>query len=402
MAELYIGRQPIFDKQLQVHGYELLFRDSPDSTANIADGDSATAQVLLNAFVEIGLENLVGKHQAFINLTRGYLLDNAISVLPSQQTVLEILEDVEVDDALVESVERLKGQGYRIALDDFVYDSRLDTLIKQANIIKFDVLLSSREEIARHARSVKQRNPGVQLLAEKVETHDEFEHYRDQGFDFFQGFFLCKPRLIKAQAITTNQALVYELMSKVLEPDTEITELAELIERDISLSHKTLRYINSPTNGMTRQVDSIRQAITLLGLDTIRNWVIILVLAKAGDKSSVLYNNLLVRARVCEALAMQAGLAKPTSFFTVGLLSGLDAIMDTTLKQALDPLPLAANIKDAITHKTGDKGLALHCALALETGDTDSVAFKALEWDKIVRLHTEALQWADEASRLCS
>lgn len=259
----------------------------------------------------------------------------------------------------------------------------------------------SREEITRQARSVKKRNPAVQLLAEKIETHDEFDYYRGLGFDYFQGYFLSKPRIIKTNTITPNRALVYELLGKVLEPDTEITQLAEIIERDLSLSYKTLRYTNSPINGMANQVDSIHQAITLVGLDTIRNWVNILVLAKAGDKSPALYNDLLVRARSCQSLASAAKLEKPASFFTVGLLSGLDAIMDTTMEQALKPLPLAPNVKDAIIHKTGKQGAALRCALALERGDTNLVAFDGLSWDTIVPIYLEALQWADEASHLC-
>jgi len=194
----FVGRQPIYGRSIDVFAYELLFRNDEVNRASFMDGNAATAQVMLNTFVEIGLDHIVDHHLAFINLTRDFVLGNYCIALPKDRVVLEVLENMGVDQELIDALNRLSGLGYRIALDDFVYHESLKPLVELADIIKVDVLALDRKTVAEHVEILRQYP--VKLLAEKVETHEEFEFCRDLGFDYFQGYFFCKPKIISSQA----------------------------------------------------------------------------------------------------------------------------------------------------------------------------------------------------------
>jgi len=221
MADIFIGRQPIFDQSMNVFAYELLFRsDSQSQSAQVFDGDSATSQVLMNCFVDIGLENIVGSNKAFINLTKTFLSNTDLIMLaPADQLVLEVLEDIEPTEDIIAALSLLKKNGYTLALDDFIYDSKFDPFINFSDIIKIDITALNNDEIKQHVEKLKSFN--LKLLAEKVETYEEFKFLKELDFDYYQGYFFSKPELITAKSISPNQLTVLHLIARVNDPEQD-------------------------------------------------------------------------------------------------------------------------------------------------------------------------------------
>ncbi len=256
---------------------------------------------MLNAFLDIGLEQLVGSHKAFINLTQYFLQDPNRIIIPHGQIVLEVLADIVPDELVIATLTTLKKQGHIIALDDFIYHESLQPLVELADIIKIDIMALTNSEIEEPVDRLKPS--GVKLLAEKVESYEEFEFLRQLNFDYFQGYFFAKPVVIKGKGLKSNQLAILRLISKVYDSEFDVAELSNIISTDISLSHKVLKFINSAASSVRVQVDSIQQAVVLLRINTIRNWVSIVSLATGTNKRSELSNLALVRARTCEKMA---------------------------------------------------------------------------------------------------
>ena len=344
--EVFVGRQPIYTQQLEVFAYELLFRSGELQHAGVTDGNQATAHVLVNTFLELGLDTLVGAKRAFVNLTRDFLLQDYSLVFPADRVVLEVLEDVEVDDDVLAALRHLSAQGYIIALDDFFYQEHLRPLVELADIIKIDVLASGRTTVAEHVKLL--RHYDVQLLAEKVETQEDFTYYKTLGFDYFQGYFFCRPDVVKGQRSPTNRLVILELLAKLQSPETTFHDLEALISRDVSLSYKVLRAANTAIYTRARKVESIHQALQLVGLTAMTNIVSLFLLAKIDDKPHELLITAMVRAKMCEQLAKRMQQSTSATSFTVGLLSVLDAFMDRPMPDILPMLPLADDIVEAL------------------------------------------------------
>ncbi len=395
MSEIFIGRQPIFDPNLQVYAYELLFRGDGESfNAGVIDGDSATSQVILNTFVNLGLDKIVGNHKAFINLTRVFISNPDLIVAPPDQIVLEILEDIEPNETILNTLKTLKQKGHTIALDDFIYEDKYKPFVELADIVKIDIMALDNDEIAQHVAQLKQHN--LKLLAEKIETYEQFEFLKSLDFDYYQGYFFSKPSIVQGKAIPPNQLAVLELVAMINNPDVEVEELSKIISTDVSLSHKVLKFINSPISGLRTEVDSIQQAVVLLGLSTIKNWVTIMALANGSNKPLALSTTALIRARCCELLAKQCRLPRPEGFFTVGLFSSLDAMMDQPLEDLLQELPLAQESKSALLEHKGIFGEALDSTLAMERSDFSLIGFADLDVTQLSDIYLEAINWADE------
>ena len=299
--QVFIARQPIFDRNLDLFAYELLFRDAETAAARIVDGDAATSQVLSNAFSVIGLDELVGDHLAFINFSGAYLLERPHISLPANHVVLELLEDSQPSDALIARLAALRGQGFRIALDDFVYRDELIPLLEVADIVKVQLPALTRRQLADHVDRL--RTYPVKLLAEKVETQDEFELCHALGFDYFQGFFLSRPRTLRHNALPVHRLPMLRLLAALNDPDISMEQLERAITEDVTLSYRLLRYLNSSQFPTRTEIDSIRQAILYLGLDELRSWASMLAMVAVDDKPEELIASLMTRARMCENLA---------------------------------------------------------------------------------------------------
>ncbi len=398
MEEIFVARQPIFDRTQEIYGYELLYRSGSENRANVADGDQATMQVIVNAFMEIGLNSLVGRSVAFINMTRNFLLEEHGLPFSEQRVVLEVLEDVYVDDRLVSALKRLADSGYRIALDDYVFQTHLKPLLDVVDIVKVDVLTLGRDSVVRQVD--KLRELPVKLLAEKVETQEDFEFYLQQGFDFFQGYFFCKPNVVKGQRVPRSRLQILQLLAALQNPEASIAQLEPLIAQDATLNFKLLRWLNSSYFGFSQRIDSIQQAMVYVGWVNLRNWVAMLSLMSISEKPHSLITVAMVRAKMCELLAKEAALSGSERFFLTGLLSVVDAILDLPLAEIVSQVPLETSVKEALVSRKGALGEALRCAVAYEEGDWDGASFASLRATSIERAYLDAIAWADQCNAI--
>ena len=399
MSDIFIGRQPIFDRKLEIYAYELLFRGGEDMLqAGVIDGDSATSQVMLNTYIDIGLDNLVGNHKAFINLTEYFLQDADRVVIPPRQTVLEVLEDIEASDTVVNTLKTLKQRGHTIALDDFIYHENLQPLVDLADLIKIDIMALDRTEIAQHASQLKDQKKVI--LAEKIETHEEFESLKEMDFDLFQGYFFAKPVVIKGKGLPANKLAVLRLLAQLNNPAISMSELSDIVGTDVSLSHKILKFINSSANGVKARVESMQHAVVMLGMNTIKNWASLLAMTASSDKTQALCTLALTRARCCELLGERDPGINLKSYFTVGLFSLLEALMDQPLADLLKELPLPDDLKDALLDHSGPYGQALVCTLAMERNDFSMMEFNGLSAATLGEIHLQALLWSEQQSQL--
>lgn len=396
MQDIYIGRQPIFDRDLNVFAYELLFRSGTQNHAGEFDGDQATSRVIVNAFIEIGLDQLVGTHRAFINLTRGFVTSSAPLPFPKDRVVLEVLEDIRPDAEVIAGVRNLAAQGYSVALDDFVFNENLRPLIEHAEIVKLDLMSMSREQLDEHVRLLRDYN--VKLLAEKIETQEEFEHCKELGFDYFQGYFLSIPNIVQGTQLPPNRLAVLQLLSKLQNPDSKTGEIEKLVSQDVALSYKLLRYINSAFFALPKKIDSIRQAVVYLGTSAIKTWITLLVVAGLGNKPAELVTQAMQRAKMCELLAQTAKRPHGEAYFTVGLFSLLEALMDAPLEKILEALPFSDDIRDALLKQEGAYGEALACVIAYEKGDFLRARFDRLAPSQMTDAYLASARWADQSA----
>lgn len=394
MSEVYVGRQPIFDRNLDVFGYELLYRSADINQALFLDGDHATSVVISNTFLEIGLERLVSDKWAFINLTRPFLLGEFPIPLQPDKLILEILEDIVLDAELLQAVQKLKQQGFTLALDDITDPSRMQALQGLASIVKLDLRLADHSQISAQMALYKQA--GVKVLAEKIETMEEFEWCEALGFDYFQGYFLSKPQVVKEKKLTGTKITIMQLLASMQIPNVEFHKIEEIIQHDVALSYKLLRLINSAYYGVRSEIKSIKQALTLLGLRQIQSWVSLLLLSEADNKPSELLKTAMIRGKMCELLAETLEEPKPEILFTIGLFSVLDALMDMSLEDILNQVPLAQDVKEALLRHTGPYGRILSSVIAYERADWPHVRLQGLNPIEVVDCYLAAVEWSEE------
>lgn len=395
MLDLYIARQPIFDRKLKLYGYELLYRAGQEKSADVKDANQATAQVITLGLIEIGIEKMVGKHLAFINLSRDYVLGNPDLPFPPDNVVLEFLENITVDDEIINALQQLKQRNYIIALDDIHPKSNSLKLLPLADIVKVDLLLTPKEQLAPFIEKLKQYP--VKLLAEKVEDGRQVNDLLDMGFEYLQGFFFSKPIVTKHRQLKTNQLAMLALLSKVYESDIEVNELEDVICQDISLSYHLLRYINSAFFSLPGKVESIRQAVVYMGRNELKTWTTVISMAGYCDKPDELMTLAMVRGRMCELLGKSLAMTNLDSFFTAGLLSTLDALMDQSISSILEKLPLHDEIQSAILEHRGLIGSALACAKAYEQGNWNGIKFRGSTIQELNDYYVESISWANKA-----
>ncbi len=395
----FMARQPILNKKKQLYGYELLFRSGPNQAFADLASEGATQSVLDLSLV-LGAGSFTDGHRAFINCTRAHLSSGVLRTLPKDLVVLEILEDVPADEEVLRECRKLKAEGYTIAVDDIVSATDRLELVSLAEIIKVDFLLADekqQKEIAeRFARS------GVQLLAEKVETHEQFQAAVKMGYTLFQGYFFCRPETLRAKALPSAHLGYLEILRQAFQPEVDMQEMARVIRKEPSLTYRLLRFINTAGRGH-RRVESIVQALSLLGIDEIRKWVsIVAAIGLAGPRSKELIRIALIRARFCEEVARHGGVP-PSDYYLTGLFSLLEALMDRPLKQILEEIPIPASCCEALNGAFNGPGNALRLAIASETGDWAGVtkycaALKCSEtdawhWQHDAQSYVSKLEW---------
>lgn len=377
--DVLVARQAIFDRDRRVYGYELLFRSHAAQTAfDDTEAGLATQQVLANSLLAIGLDNLVGSGKAFINFGRAPLLQGWHASLPRERTVIEVLETVEPDDEVLEACQRLRDEGYRIALDDFVFKPGWERLVRVADLVKIEIQVMPRSDQERFVQRSKFQ--GLKVVAEKVETYEEFHWARQTGYDYFQGYFFARPVTVRGRQIPANKLHCLRLLQEAQRPDLDFDRLERLITEDVSLSYQLLRYVNSPLLSLTGTIRSIGQALLIFGETELRKWIALATLARTSeDKPRELIRHSLMRARFCELLAATSRQNLSQAAFLTGLFSLLDALMDRPLEQTLSEISLAPEISDVLQ---GNAPLADPLAAAYEL----ALAYETADWAHVEQL----------------
>ncbi len=394
MAVIFLARQPIYDRQLNVFAYELLYRKKASNEANIVDGDEATTDVIISALMDIGLENIVGTKLAFINMTRGFLIGELPLPQMHEQIVLEVLENDVIDDDLIVGLGNLSHTGYQIALNDFIYTPKFDPLLKVSQFVKLDVSILSDIDLQKHVSVL--RSHKIKLLAERVESHEKFEQCKELGFDYFQGFFFCKPQMFIGKRIEGNRMIVLKLISELQNPSVNIDELENLIGRDPTLAYHLLRYMNSAFYALRIKIESIKHALTLLGTDEVRKWASLMLMLRLSDeKPKELMLTGMMRAKMAEILGKSDPNAVSDQYFSVGLFSILDALMDMSLEEILETLPLTEEVSLALLSHTGKMGEVLQNIKYYEQGDWDTL-MHLIDHSAYRKAYLQAIKWASD------
>ena len=378
----YLARQPILDRDGKIFAYELLFRDSPTSdTAIIASDVLATAQVLENVLNNIGIQRLIGNNKAFVNCSRNMLLDNLFGLLNPKYFVLEVLEDVEVDDAVVKAIQRYKSLGFEIALDDFIFNDefiqRFKPLFPYVSYVKMDVVDNSLEAMTKAAGFFQVL--GIKLLAEKVEDEATFKRCQDAGYDYFQGFFFAKPELVTGRKIDATSATILQLIL-LLRSRPSLEDLCESLSKNTDIATNLLRFVNSSSDTKHSQIETVKDAIVWVGMRNIHEWLMLMLYARPEmgmtPQASPLFQNVSQRAKFLETLAREMD-SQNDSFcakaFMVGLLSRMDALVRAPLETILPDAPTDDEMQEALLNRTGRLGQLLQLADAVELDDSQAI-----------------------------
>ena len=375
MEEAFIGRQAILDQQQKVYAYEILFRSGLKNAFDpTLDGNVATQSVMVGTMLEFGLKKLVSDKKAFINFTEQNLLNRAPKLLPPENVVVEILENVQPTPEIVEAVRELKAEGYKIALDDFVLLPGYEPLIEMADIIKVDFRITTDPEERQKLREILPSH--VRLLAEKIETEEEFHQAMAFGYVLFQGYFFCKPAILHQKKLTSNALSRMRLLKEINRQNVDFASMTNIISSDTNLVHKLLTYINSAGIGLLNHVSNLKQATVLLGASGVKRWVTLISLQTfSEDKPPELFTLSLLRAKFCELIAgelKRPGLTQDAGFL-IGMFSLLDVLLMLPMEEVLKEVALADDLNAALLGEDNDLRRILDLVIAYEKGDWDKV-----------------------------
>ncbi|MGA7410953.1 MAG: EAL domain-containing protein [Bryobacteraceae bacterium] len=392
--EVFLGRQPIYDRNLHVIGHELLFRSSSDNVATIASGSQATFQVIMNALFDLGLDRIASNVPVFVNMPQDLIMDRVPEILPADRCVLEILENVVFQDDILERLAHLRAAGYRLALDDFVYSEDLDHILPMVDIVKIDVLALNTADLVEPLKRIRRHK--VELLAEKIESESEFNFCKDLGFDYFQGYFLSRPEVLPGKRTPVDLATLVLVLQKCRDPIADAEAIADLISPNAALSYRLLQTANSAFHNRSVQITSVEEAVVFLGTEFVCRIASLFLLAGLTARPSHCLFIALQRALVCELLSPAAPAVDKGELYLVGLLSALDFLLGRPLGEVIPPLPLTEEVKSAIITRSGPLGRILCAAIAHEEGDSQKVAETGLGLRDVSRAYWQAVPRVEE------
>ncbi len=401
----YAARQPILDKSKKLFAYELLFRDSIDNVFPDIDGDEATSKIIEASQFNMGISEFTGNKPAFINFTLETLNQGYPEMLTPDEVVVEILETIKPGKKLLALCKDLHKKGYSLALDDYEHQSVWAHFYPYIKIIKIDIQQSSVDDIKEVLAAVKD-HPHIKMLAEKVETYEEYNQMLQLGFDYFQGYFFAKPEMIKTKSLSPSQMAMAELLYETSKTELDLNSITSVFERDVSLSYKLLRYANSAIFKRRNEISTIKQALVILGSGELKRFIGLMFAITANpDKPSELINMAMTRAKFCELVAQDIRSQLDVSIaFLTGLLSMIDAILDEEMSIVLDKLPLSNDIKGPLLTKKGVMAALIKLVEFIEQAQWDKTTLVIeklkLDKDKVVEHYNQALAWADEQTQI--
>jgi c-di-GMP-related signal transduction protein len=396
-VDVFVARQPIFNRHRKIFAYELLFRTGMSNAFPGVDGDEATSSLLSSSFFTVGIEQIASGHKAFINFTEDMLVQGVPSMFPRDCVVVEVLEDVQPTDEVIGACRKLVDKGYTLALDDFVHAENLTPLIELAKIIKIDFRLTPIEQIKEMVETLSPYP--CKLLAEKIETYEEFTLASSMGFVYFQGYFFSKPEVLKNKDIPSSHLALMQLIVEVNRAEFDVPDIEKLVNKDISISFKLLKYLNSSYYSRLQPISSIHQAIAYLGERGTRLFVSLIATSKLSDhKPDELIRTSCIRARFLELIGRENKLDQG-DFFMLGLFSLLDAMLDTTMEILMKHLPISEDITQALVHKSGRLFPFLQLIQFYEAGKWTELEMALgqlnLDEHKIMDFYLDAVHWAD-------
>ena len=407
--DIFIGRQPIFNIEEEIVAYELLYRNNNKNVFPQIDSDSATLGVIINSFLSIGINEVANGKPSFVNFTENLIMKESLDFLDPTAVVIELLEDISITNELIERVKILKNLGFKIALDDFIMNEEVliyDELFLNIDYIKIDFLLTPLIERMEIENKVKTQFPSIQLLAEKVETRDDFEIAKRTGYSLFQGYFFEEPQIITSTDIPPNLVQYFQIITLLKDEELDIDVLVENIEREISLAYKLLQLINNSAKRIKSKVRSIKQAILLLGLTELRKWIYLLAMRESNVQNNndvfkeLMYASLF-RAKVCEKLARRNNKHNYSEYFLVGLFSLIDSLLQRPINTILDKLPLSEILLETISGETTEMTPYLQMSIALNKLEWDQIeplAEKfAISHQEIIEIYEDVILWVEDA-----
>jgi c-di-GMP-related signal transduction protein len=407
--EVFVARQPVFTDKKEVFGYELLYRNNLENKFPEINGDKATAEVIINSFLNIGIDKISNGKPCFLNFTEKLLQLKLPTYFKPNEIVVEILETVEPNQELIQICKDLKGNGYCIALDDFVLNEQNKftyALFPYVDIIKVDFQITTipnREKIEKIAEIFK-----IKLLAEKIETIQEFNQAILRGYQYFQGYFFAEPTIVSTVDIPAYFHSYMEIINNLSSNEPRIDIIAGRIEKDLSLSYKLLKLINSPAFRPRQKIKSIRQAIVMLGLIEIQKWIYVLAVRDMSELKQSFSNELitisLTRAKMCEFLVGEKKDASNSPYFLTGMFSMMDALLNITMEKVLSTLPLHEDICDALKGKQNHMKEMLDLAIAVEKGNwegTNDICGKlGMDGNIVLGNYQKALVWSTNLMKM--
>lgn len=371
--DVYVARQPVFKQDKSIFGYELLFRSGFENAFPDIDGDVATSNVLSNTFFTFELKEILGNKPGLVNFTKQLILQKTPLIFPQEHIIIEILEDIEPDDDIIQAMKAFRQEGFTIALDDFIYHKKFTPMMELCSIIKFDLIATPLESLADIILNITQ-NYDITLLAEKVETHEEFDLAKEMGFTLFQGYFFSKPEILSKKEISSSQITKLELVNEINRTELSLDAVEAVIKKDVSVSFKLLKFINSAYFKRTIPIHTIKDAITYLGVDELKKFINIVTVTDLSEaKPNELIRSSVIRARMCEL----SGTVMKTAFttdelFTLGLFSSMDAMLDCPMDTILESIAFSDKIKIALKKKDKEFNKILDIVTSFEQGDWEN------------------------------
>jgi len=395
----YIARQPIFNVDKDTIGYELLFRDGEANAFPNIDADEATSKLLMQHHLMLGVEKITANKLAFINFSEETLLHQFPTSIKPESMVIEVLETVPASEALLLTLKALHARGYKLALDDHDFDEKWDKFLPYITYLKVDIQQFNLMQISRYLRRIAQYP--LTLLAERVETAEQFEQLKLLGFSLFQGYWFARPEMLKHKQIAGNKANLLALMAEASGKQLDFDKLANICQQDLGLSYKLLRFINSAGASHSKPITSLKHAMVYMGEAELKKFIALLALANLqGDAPDELVRQSLVRAKFCDLLANQQQLSlNPPSAFLTGLFSNVHLIVEQPQAELLAQLPLMAEVKDALLQRSGKLGHFLRLTEAFEQADwslTDKLTANLPQGALLAEVYLHAASWAEQ------
>ncbi|MCP4673104.1 MAG: HDOD domain-containing protein [Desulfobacula sp.] len=398
--EVFMARQPIFTAEKKIFGYELLFRNGMENAFPGIDGDKATSNLLSNIFFPFDFNEILGGKPGLINFTKKLILQNIPLLLPKEHFIVEVLEDIAPEKSVISALSLLKEKGFTIALDDFIYHKKFHPMMELSTIIKFDIKETPLNTLVDIVQEIKS-NYDVIILAEKIETHGEFELAQEMDFTLFQGYFFSKPEMLSTKGIASSKITKLELINEIGKTELDLEKTVELIKNDAAISFKLLKFINSAYFARLTPIDTIKDAITYIGTEELRKFIKIIVMSDLNtEKPNELVRTCVIRAKMCEKLGGVFNTdLKKDELFTLGLFSLMDAMLDCKMEEILTHINFSDRMQEALLGENSEFNKILKIVISIDQGDWENNFFsyisgKSIE-SKLPDLYLESVKMAN-------